>query len=777
MKMTKFLANVIAAAAASSAAVATTSSSAAATTTAILTPTIQRRISSMKVFPISSGIGRHIILSRRLSSPSSSLCAFSLFPHRHAQPSLPASARYFSNDQRCMNSSISGPGNQLDRSGSIRSNQNTHRLFPHLPWTPITESIDIPPRQHHQHYHHRLRMTPSQHHGTEGFRDAIRGSQDYIKYRGGGGSRGRSPAGGGSSNDKIPLESDPSQQQQRQLPPTQNIPFPKLTPGRRRNYRPPHVIQQLKQSSQLVMNYDDDDDDESEEKKNAKDYCDDDVDETHCLENFRDGKESARYINVIQDKYNVGVIGREGGMWDGEDNRGDDDGGGGGGGDDDDAVNWSDRYRTSSATKSPFTIETKLGGIDNDSDDYSSGSMNFRDGKSRMAAAYKDDAFTIVGDSGTDVVGRTGGDGGVRGGTQPDDGDDEDDAKDDEDKNFRRRNSYYAELLEKVGGIDSGRGGDDREGKSIDSFLDLVTADADMGDDGNIVGALVNSAVRKPIEESDDEKDRDIIRRSVSSSSTSTTLLSIDPKSVDIIPLQKSKADVEDRATDDEERANLFKEWDDTASGGTSGGGGGGVGGPFVKMFRGSASYIANHRGTTVVCHIPGELLEWEGFPGLMDDIALTWLLGMKIVLVGGCRHQIDVRLDNEHQEDDAQVAAAKGDGNITNIDGEKDNEEKKPFGGEVMMSSIRVTDEDTLRVVKEEAGFVRFEIERRLAKSLRLHGGLVKGSESLVGNVVSGNFYSAQVWYTLYNFCCGSPRCISSSPTCCCYFAAFRSC
>eukprot|EP00984_Skeletonema_dohrnii_P014924 scaffold6376_cov61-Skeletonema_dohrnii-CCMP3373.AAC.1 len=61
------------------------------------------------------------------------------------------------------------------------------------------------------------------------------------------------------------------------------------------------------------------------------------------------------------------------------------------------------------------------------------------------------------------------------------------------------------------------------------------------------------------------------------------------------------------------------------------------------------------------------------------------------------------------------------------------------------MMSSIRVTDEDTLRVVKEEAGFVRFEIERRLAKSLRLHGGLVKGSESLVGNVVSGNFYSAQ--------------------------------
>jgi amino-acid N-acetyltransferase len=105
-----------------------------------------------------------------------------------------------------------------------------------------------------------------------------------------------------------------------------------------------------------------------------------------------------------------------------------------------------------------------------------------------------------------------------------------------------------------------------------------------------------------------------------------------------------------------------------------------------------------------------------------MDDIALTWLLGMKIVLVAGCRHQIDMRLEDE---DDSE----------------------HHIGGKVMMSSIRVTDEDTLRVVKEEAGFVRFEIERRMAKSLRMHGGLVKGSENLVGNVVSGNFYSAQVW------------------------------
>jgi amino-acid N-acetyltransferase len=49
------------------------------------------------------------------------------------------------------------------------------------------------------------------------------------------------------------------------------------------------------------------------------------------------------------------------------------------------------------------------------------------------------------------------------------------------------------------------------------------------------------------------------------------------------------------------------------------------------------------------------------------------------------------------------------------------------------------VTDENALRVVKEEAGFVRFEVERQLARALRLHGG------TEFGNVVSGNFYSAQ--------------------------------
>mmetsp|Transcript_18169 Transcript_18169/g.26952 ORF Transcript_18169/g.26952 Transcript_18169/m.26952 type:complete len:679 (-) Transcript_18169:100-2136(-) len=148
----------------------------------------------------------------------------------------------------------------------------------------------------------------------------------------------------------------------------------------------------------------------------------------------------------------------------------------------------------------------------------------------------------------------------------------------------------------------------------------------------------------------------------------------------------------------------------------------------FVKMFRGSANYIANHRSTCVVYHIPGKLVEWqEGFANLMDDIALSWLLGMNIVIVAGSRHQIDQRLDAADALDSI-----------------------------VRHNSNRVTDARTLRMVKEGAGFVRFEIERQLARSLKAAGlgsimsdskkkGVSATADPEDGNVISGNFFSAQ--------------------------------
>jgi amino-acid N-acetyltransferase len=171
-----------------------------------------------------------------------------------------------------------------------------------------------------------------------------------------------------------------------------------------------------------------------------------------------------------------------------------------------------------------------------------------------------------------------------------------------------------------------------------------------------------------------------------------TSILAIDPRVVDIVTL-----DSVEPAPSPEEAAKLFSQL------------------PFVHMFRGSANYIANHRNTLAVYHIPGDLMDLQDpgvFRDLMNDVALTWLLGMKIVIVVGCRYQIEKRMPNR----------------------------EKHFG-------MTITDREVLRVVKEEAGYVRFEVERQLARSLRMQGAVDGSSSSgdFDGNVVSGNFYSAQ--------------------------------
>jgi hypothetical protein len=190
--------------------------------------------------------------------------------------------------------------------------------------------------------------------------------------------------------------------------------------------------------------------------------------------------------------------------------------------------------------------------------------------------------------------------------------------------------------------------------------------------------------------------------------SISSIVLSIDPAEVQIVnvpPKQapSSPAVVEAQQLADDQDLTAFN---------------------FVNMFRGSANYIANHRNTIAVYHIPGILLDYAPDPtlfrNLMNDISLTWLLGMRIVIVVGCRHQIEKRLSN--------TTTQYNDG----------------------YNGLRVTDQDTLRVVKEEAGYVRFEVERQLARSLRMQGGSSTTAAGIEqgyydGNVVSGNFYSAQ--------------------------------
>ena len=151
----------------------------------------------------------------------------------------------------------------------------------------------------------------------------------------------------------------------------------------------------------------------------------------------------------------------------------------------------------------------------------------------------------------------------------------------------------------------------------------------------------------------------------------------------------------------------------------------------FIGMFRGSANYIATHRNALAVFHIPGDLMDENpaGFRDLMNDISLTWLLGMRIVIVAGCRYQINKRLSKE--EPTTQTSSGSKDDNDNNIHTEH--------------MGMVATDHELLRVVKEEAGYVRFEVERQLARALKGGHGNGNGNEVGEGNVVSGNFFSAQ--------------------------------
>jgi amino-acid N-acetyltransferase len=104
--------------------------------------------------------------------------------------------------------------------------------------------------------------------------------------------------------------------------------------------------------------------------------------------------------------------------------------------------------------------------------------------------------------------------------------------------------------------------------------------------------------------------------------------------------------------------------------------------------------------------------------------MALCWLLDMKIVIV------VAVRYANVPNQEDASSTSAP----------------IKRFSHECH-NALKVTSQATLRLVEEEAGFLRTELERKLNRCLRAHHGLGdhnSHNKPPEGNVVSGNFYTA---------------------------------
>jgi amino-acid N-acetyltransferase len=125
-----------------------------------------------------------------------------------------------------------------------------------------------------------------------------------------------------------------------------------------------------------------------------------------------------------------------------------------------------------------------------------------------------------------------------------------------------------------------------------------------------------------------------------------------------------------------------------------------------VEWFRSAAPYIHAHRGHTFVIQFAGEACQDET---LIHDIALLNSLGIQLVLVFGSRPQIETRL----AKDGRSTRYVKG---------------------------LRITDTDTLEVVREAVGSVQLQLEALL--SMGLPNSPMAGAQI---RVVSGNFVVAR--------------------------------
>ena len=65
----------------------------------------------------------------------------------------------------------------------------------------------------------------------------------------------------------------------------------------------------------------------------------------------------------------------------------------------------------------------------------------------------------------------------------------------------------------------------------------------------------------------------------------------------------------------------------------------------FVAWLRRVAPYIHAFRGKTFVIGVPGEMIVGGGVNALIQDLSLLHAMGMRIVIVNGCRPQINEQL------------------------------------------------------------------------------------------------------------------------------------
>lgn len=91
----------------------------------------------------------------------------------------------------------------------------------------------------------------------------------------------------------------------------------------------------------------------------------------------------------------------------------------------------------------------------------------------------------------------------------------------------------------------------------------------------------------------------------------------------------------------------------------------------YAQWFRSSTPYIQAHRRRTFVVLLPGEALEAPNLTNIVHDIALTHVLGARLVLVHGARPQLDSALGSNARTGSRRVTRAEDLATLQQVYGE----------------------------------------------------------------------------------------------------------
>ncbi len=137
----------------------------------------------------------------------------------------------------------------------------------------------------------------------------------------------------------------------------------------------------------------------------------------------------------------------------------------------------------------------------------------------------------------------------------------------------------------------------------------------------------------------------------------------------------------------------------------------------YVSWFRQSTPYINAYRGRVFVVMLPGEAIGHDNFWNIAHDITLLNSLGVKLVLCFGARSQVDAALSKASLVTQTETV-------ITHQ----------------IHNRMRVTDINTLDIIKQVVGKLRIDVEA--AFSMGLINSPMHGADL---TLASGNFIVAR--------------------------------